>query len=57
MQPDQPNPYYIVLWIFNKMSITAGVKEEELQGSSSLVREGVGGQLNSRVTAMMQGET
>jgi hypothetical protein len=38
MQPDQPNPWLIVLYIFGKMISAAGVKETELQGASSVVR-------------------
>jgi hypothetical protein len=38
MQPDQPNPWHIVLLIFAKMISAAGVKEAELQGASSVVR-------------------
>ena len=41
MQPDQPNPYLIVAMIFGKMVSTAGVKEAELQGSSSVMRRNV----------------
>jgi hypothetical protein len=49
MQPDQPNPANIVVNIFIKMIRTAGVKEAELQGASSVVRG------NAAVEAM-QGE-
>ena len=38
MQPAQPNPWHIVAMIFAKMIITAGAKEAELQGASSVVR-------------------
>jgi hypothetical protein len=38
MQPDQPNPWHIVFWIFTKMISAAGAKEAELQGASSVVR-------------------
>ena len=38
MQPDQPNPWFIVAMIFGKMISTAGAKEAELQGSSSVMR-------------------
>ena len=38
MQPDQPNPWLIVLVIFTKMGSAAGAKEAELQGASSVVR-------------------
>ena len=38
MQPDQPNPWHIVIMIFAKMVGAAGAKEAELQGSSSVVR-------------------
>ena len=50
MQPEPPNPWNIVLFIFAKMVSAAGTKEAELQGSSSVVR------LNA-VTEAMQGET
>jgi hypothetical protein len=49
MQPDQPNPSMIVNMIFMKMISTAGAKEAEFQGSSSVVRR------NAAVEAM-QGE-
>jgi hypothetical protein len=38
MQPDQPNPWAMVLMIFTKMISAAGAKETELQGASSVVR-------------------
>ena len=38
MQPEQPNPWYIVQMIFVKMISAAGAKEAELQGASSVVR-------------------
>ena len=38
MQPTQPNPWFIVSMIFNKMISAAGAKEAELQGTSSVVR-------------------
>jgi hypothetical protein len=38
MQPDQSNPYMIVMLIFTKMISTVGAKEAELQGASSVVR-------------------
>ena len=38
MQPTQPNPRHIVLFIFTKMISAAGAKEAELQGASSVVR-------------------
>ena len=38
MQPEQPNPWHIVVFIFNKMISAAGAKEAELQGASSVVR-------------------
>ena len=38
MQPDQPNPSLIVVFIFMKMVSAAGAKEAELQGASSVVR-------------------
>ena len=50
MQPEQPNPYYMVLMISVKMISAAGEKEAELQGSSSVVRR------NAAVEAV-QGET
>jgi hypothetical protein len=50
MQPDQPNPYNMVAMIFIKMIATAGAKEAELQGSSSVVRG------NAAVEAL-QGQT
>ena len=36
MQPDQPNPWFIVNMIFGKMISAAGAKEAELQGASSV---------------------
>ena len=50
MQPEQPNPWLIVAMIFAKMISTAGAKEAELQGASSVVRG------NAAIEAM-QGET
>jgi hypothetical protein len=50
MQPEQPNPWHIVLFIFIKMIRVAGAKEAELQGASSVVRG------NALVEAI-QGET
>ena len=50
MQPAQPNPFLIVIWICAKMGSAAGAKEAELQGASSVVRG------NAAVEAM-QGET
>jgi hypothetical protein len=50
MQPDQPNPWWIVNMIFSKMIGAAGAKEAELQGASSVVRG------NAAIDAM-QGET
>jgi hypothetical protein len=50
MQPEQPNPWHIVLMIFLKMISAAGAKEAELQGASSVVRG------NAALEAM-QGET
>jgi hypothetical protein len=50
MQPEQPNPWIIVLFIFAKMTSAAGAKEAELQGASSVMRGNV-------VTEAMQGET
>ena len=38
MQPDQPNPAYILSMIFIKMISAAGAKEVELQGASSANR-------------------
>jgi hypothetical protein len=51
MQPDQPNPWLIVQMLFVKMSYTAGAKEFELQGASS-----VSGRRNAVAEATM-GET
>ena len=50
MQPEQPNPWFIVAMIFVKMISAAGAKEAELQGASSVVRG------NAAIEAM-QGET
>ena len=50
MQPEQPNPWHIVLFIFIKMISAAGAKEAELQGASSVVRG------NAAIEAM-RGET
>jgi hypothetical protein len=50
MQPDQPNPWFIVHLIFIKMISAAGAKEAELQGSSSVMRE-------NAVLEAMQGQT
>ena len=50
MQPEQPNPWHIVLFIFIKMISAAGAKEAELQGASSVMRG------NAAIEAM-QGET
>jgi hypothetical protein len=50
MQPAQPNPWFMVLFIFIKMVSAAGAKEAELQGASSVMR------VNVAVKAM-QGET
>ena len=50
MQPDQPDPWYIVALIFAKMISAAGTKEAELQGSSSVVR-------GNAVAEAMRGET
>ena len=50
MQPDQPNPWFIVAMIFAKMITTAGAKEVELQGSSSVMRR-------NPVVEAIQGET
>ena len=50
MQPAQPNPWIIVLYIFIKMVSAAGAKEAELQGASSVVR-------GNAMTEAMQGET
>jgi hypothetical protein len=38
MQPEQPNPWPIVIMTFAKMVSAAGAKEAELQGASSVVR-------------------
>jgi hypothetical protein len=50
MQPEQPNPWLILNFIFLKMISAAGAKEAELQGASSVVRG------NAAVEAQM-GET
>ena len=50
MQPEQPNPWFIVSMIFGKMTSAAGAKEAELQGASSVVR-------GNAVAEAMQGET
>ena len=50
MQPGQPNPWHIVLYLVNKMISAAGAKEAELQGSSSVMR-------TNAVIEAMQGET
>ena len=50
MQPEQPNPWNIVLFIFLKMISAAGAKEAELQGASSVVR-------GNAAAEAMQGET
>jgi hypothetical protein len=50
MQPEQPNPWSIVLFICNKMISVAGAKEAELQGTSSVMRG------NATIEAM-RGET
>ena len=50
MQPEQPNPWHIVVIIFTKMISAAGAKEAELQGASSVVR-------GNAVIEAMQGET
>jgi hypothetical protein len=50
MQPEQPNPWLIVAMIFAKMISTAGAKEAELQGASSVVR-------GNAVVEAMQRET
>ena len=39
MQPAQPNPWIILHMIFAKMISTAGAKEAELQGASSVMRD------------------
>ena len=56
MQPDQPNPWMMVNLIFMKMISTAGAKEAELQGASSVVR-GNALSLIPPVNEAMQGET
>ena len=38
MQPDQPNPWFMVVVILINMITAAGAKETELQGASSVVR-------------------
>jgi hypothetical protein len=50
MQPEQPNPFQIVVMISVKMISAAGAKEAELQGTSSVVR-------GNAMTEAMQGET
>ena len=50
MQPEQPNPGQMLSMISAKMVSTAGAKEAELQGASSVVR-------GNAVTEAMQGET
>ena len=50
MQPQQPNPWNILIMIFAKMVGAAGAKEAELQGASSVVR-------GNAVIEAMQGET
>jgi hypothetical protein len=50
MQPEQPNPWIIVFYIFIKMISAAGAKEAELQGASSVVR-------GNAVVEAIQGET
>jgi hypothetical protein len=61
MQPEQPNPHFIVMMMLSKMISTAGAKEVELQGASSVVRGNA--TLNSifgpqrAVVEAVQGET
>jgi hypothetical protein len=50
MQPEQPNPWHIVLFIFIRRISAAGAKEAELQGTSSVVRGNV-------TLETLQGET
>ena len=50
MQPEQPNPWFIVAMIFVKMTRAAGAKEAELQGASSVVR-------GNAVSEAIRGET
>ena len=50
MQPEQPNPWFIMHMTFTKMISAAGAKEAELQGASSVVRR-------NAVTEAIQGET
>jgi hypothetical protein len=50
MQPEQPNPWHITIFIFTKMISAAGAKEAELQGASSVMR-------GNAVTEAIQGET
>ena len=50
MQPEQPNPWHIVNFIFLKMISAAGAKEAELQGASSVMR-------GNAVADAIQGET
>ena len=51
MQPEQPNPWWIVNMVFAKLVRTAGAKEVELQGASS-----ASGRRNAAVEAAL-GET
>ena len=50
MQPEQPCPHWIVFMIFDRMGRTAGAKEAELQGASSVMRV-------NPVTTAAEGET
>ena len=50
MQPEQPNPWLIVVTIFSNMILAAGAKEAELQGSSSAMRA-------NAMTQALRGET
>ena len=54
MQPEQPNPWYIVVLIFAKMIRAAGAKETELQGASSVMRVNA---TTGHLTEDAQGET
>ena len=51
MQPAQPNPWHIVLFIFLKMIGAVGAKEAELQGASSFMR------MTAVAEAIIQGDT
>ena len=59
MQPEQPNPWRIVNIIFTKMISTAGAKEVELQGASSVMRVNAAHEAleGSRDVSLLQSET